>query len=139
MHQDRSLEFLKGASGLKSEFVEQLTPSNPISLERVDLAAAAIHREHQLAAETLPQRVLANERLKLAHHSRVLARRQIGIDPILERGQPRLLQTGDLRLRKRLIGKVRERRAAPQPQCLAQDSGGGQRVAVVERPPALPH
>ena len=45
---------------------------------------------------------------------------ELGVDPLLERRQPQLPETGALRLRERLVGEVGERRPAPQRKRLAQ-------------------
>jgi hypothetical protein len=134
--QDRSLELLKRPPRLEPEPLDQFAASIPIGLQRAGLAPAAVQREHQLAAQPLAQRMLANERLKLAHQPRVLPRRKIRVDPVLQRGQARFLQPRDLSLRKRLVGEIRKRRTPPHPQRLAQGSAGRQCVASFERLPA---
>ena len=95
-------------------------PRAPKGLERLGLATGAVQAEHQLAAEPLAQRMLPHERLQLADDLGMTARGELGVDPLLERGQPQLLQPHDLRLGERLIREVRERRPAPQRQRLAQ-------------------
>ena len=45
----------------------------PVDLERLGLAPRPVEREHQLAAETLAQRVVPDERLELAEHGDVPA------------------------------------------------------------------
>ena len=40
--------------------------------------------------------MLGDERLELADELGVTAEREIGLDPLLERGEPQLLQPGDL-------------------------------------------
>ena len=82
-------------------------------MERVGLAAAAVEREHQLAAQALAEHVLGDQRLELRHQLVMAAERQVGVDPILERGQPELLQPGDLALRERLAVKIGQRLSAP--------------------------
>jgi hypothetical protein len=49
----------------------------------------------------------------------VAAEREVGLDPLLERGEAEFLEPSDLGLRERLVGEVRERVAAPQVQCCA--------------------
>ena len=56
------------------------------------------------------------------------AQREIGVDPILERGGAQLLQTGDVRLRERLVAQVGERRASPEAEGIAQNVRGALRV-----------
>ena len=57
---------------------------------------------------------------------------QVGFHPVLERGQPRLLQPGHIRLGKREVGNVGKRRAPPQGERSAQPGGGSLGVAVVQ-------
>ena len=54
-------------------------------MERVSLPAAAIEREHRLAAQTLAKRVLRDKRLELRHQLVMAAERQFGVDAILDR------------------------------------------------------
>ena len=118
--QDRPLEPLQLLARLEPELVRQLAPGHPVASQRLGLAAGAVEREHQLAAQALPQRMLGDERLELADELGVTAERQVGVDPLLERRQPQLLQPRDLGLGERLVGEVGERRPAPQRERLAQ-------------------
>jgi hypothetical protein len=68
--------------------------------------------------------VRRDERLELPGDLRVPARGEVGVDALLERREPQLLQPGDLRLRERLVGQVGERRPAPQAERLAQHPRG---------------
>ena len=65
------------------------------------------------------------------------AEREVGVDPILVGGEPKLLEPDDLRLRERLPGEVGERRAAPEGERIAQGVGRPCGVACPERRPAL--
>jgi hypothetical protein len=67
----------------------------------------------------------------------VAREREIGLESILNRGQPQLLQLRDRGLREPLIGEVRQRRAAPQLKSRAQRLGGALGVADRERVAAL--
>ena len=66
------------------------------------------------------QRVLGHQRLELGEDLGVAARRQVLRDRQLPRAQPQVLEAPHLGRRERLIGEVRERRAAPQLQRLAR-------------------
>jgi hypothetical protein len=81
--------------------------------------------------------VLGRDRLQLADQVGVAAARQVGVDALLERGEPQLVQPCDLGLRERLVGEVGERRAAPQRERLAQLLGraGGLRPARLAAQP----
>ena len=63
--------------------------------------------------------MLRDERLQLADERAVPAEREIGVDPVLERGEPELLEPVRLRPRERLVREVGERRAAPERERLA--------------------
>ena len=94
-----------------------------VALQRVRLAAGAVEREHQLAAQPLPQRVLVDERLELGDELAGAAQLEIGVDPFLERVEAKLLETADLVLRERLEGEVGERRSPPDRQRFAEEPG----------------
>jgi hypothetical protein len=67
--------------------------------------------------------VLANERPQLGHELGASAEREIGVDPVLERDQPPLLQPLGLALRKRLVEDVCQRGATPKRERGAQRLG----------------
>ena len=84
------------------------------------LPIAPVEGEHQLPAEPLAASVLRDQRLELGNKIAMAAERQVGVDPVLERGQPQLLQPGRLGLRERFVANVLVRRAAPQLERLAK-------------------
>src|SRR5205085_6075429 len=120
---DRSFELLQLAARLEPELIHQPAPGSAIALERVGLATGPVHGEHQLGDEALTQRMLVNERLQLPHQPCVLAERKLGVDPFLQRDQPRLLQSRYLWLRERRVREIRERGVAPGPQSIPQPRG----------------
>jgi hypothetical protein len=89
-------------------------------MERVSLPAAAIVREHQLAAQTLAKGVLCDKRLELSHQLVMAAERQFGVDAILDRRETKLLQPGDLAPCERLVPELGQRLPAPERERLAQ-------------------
>ena len=88
--------------------------------ERVGLAARAVERKHQLAAEPFPKRVCAQERLRLGDDLPVMLERQLGVEQLLDRGEAQLLQPAGVVLRERLELRVGERASAPQLQRLPE-------------------
>jgi hypothetical protein len=50
----------------------------------------------------------------------VASKAKLGVDPVLDRAEPDLLEPGDLLLGPGRVGDVVERRASPQPQCLPE-------------------
>ena len=77
--------------------------------------------------------MLGDETLQFGDDLAVATAREVGVDPVLERREPQLLETDDLRLRKRLPGEVGEGGPAPQRECRAQGFAGGVRVTHGER------
>ena len=90
-------------------------------MQRVGLPAAAVEREHQLAAQALAKRVLRDERLELRHQLVVAAEREVSVDAILERRETQLLQPSDLALRER--PRIAARPAAPRARARAPRAG----------------
>ncbi len=68
--------------------------------------------------------MLADQRLELADQVRVSAEREVGLDPLLERGEAQVLEPRGLRLRERLVCELRQRRPTPELECLAQELRG---------------
>ena len=118
--QDRRLERAQVRRRLDAEPVDERAARVAVGRERVGLAAGAVEREHLLAAQPLAQRMLAHERLELARDLGVPPAREVGVDAVAQAGEPQILQPRDLGLGEALVGDVRERRAAPQRERLAQ-------------------
>ena len=131
--EDRLLQLLQGGARLEAELVPHRLAHPPKHLERRGLPIAPIEGEHQLPAEPLAARVLRDQRLELGNEIAMAAELQVGLDPILERRQPQLLQPRHLRLRERLVPHVLVGRPAPQPERLAKGSTPPRRPP---RPPA---
>ena len=113
--QDRLLELLELLAGLEPELVREYALGLAIRAERFCLTPRAIEREHQLAAQALPERMLGDERAQLADQVRVAAGGEIRVDALFARRPAQLLEPGDLGLRERLVGQVGERGPAPRP------------------------
>ena len=92
----------------------------PEHLERVGLPVAPVEREHQLPAEPLAAPVLGDQRLELGDELAMAPEREVGLDAVLERRQPQLLQPRHLGLRERLVADVLVGVPAPQPERLAE-------------------
>ncbi len=65
--------------------------------------------------------------------------REVGVDPELDCSQPDLLEPGDRRLGEALVGEVRERRASPERQRVAEPLRRVGRQAAGEQAPSLVH
>jgi hypothetical protein len=68
--------------------------------------------------------MVGDQALELADEVRMASEREVGLDPLFEGTQAQLLQPRDLRLGKRLVGEVVQRRSSPQPERVAEDPGG---------------
>ena len=121
--QDRLLELAQLPSRLDSEPVDEGAAGVLIRGQCLRLSPRSVQGQHELAAQALAQRMLGDQRLELAHHA-AAAQRQVGLDAIAHRIEPALLQPRDLGLRKRRKRQVRQGRAAPQRQRLAEALAG---------------
>ena len=74
-----------------------------------------------------------DERLELADHLAVAAQSEIGLDPILERRQPLVLEASGLAHRERLVCHIGERVAAPERERRGQQLACGRGVAAGQR------
>ena len=68
--------------------------------------------------------MFADELLELWNHLCVACERKLGLDPLLERCQPDLLQALDRRTRERLVGEIGEGSSAPEVEGLPQKVRG---------------
>ena len=133
LDEDAPLQVLERSPRLDAQLVGEGPAAGGVALERLGLAAAAVQREHELAAEPLAQRMLVDERLELADELGALPEPEVGLDALLQAGEAPLLQPGDLSLGPLLVGEVGERRAAPEGEGLAQRRGRAGRVAGRQR------
>ena len=131
------MQVLQLGTRLDADLFDQRSPGCAVRLERLGLAPAAVERQHLQAAQALAQRVLGDQRLELRGDGRVAAERELRRDPVLERRDPELVETGGLGLRKRLERQVGERRATPERQSLAEQLRGTLGLVAAERPLAL--
>jgi hypothetical protein len=67
--------------------------------------------------------MLGHQALKLTHEPAVAPQGQVGLDALLQRGQPALLQLGEGTLAAAQQGHIAKGRPPPQPQRLTQKSG----------------
>ena len=139
LDEDRPLELLQLDARLEPELVVQERPRPPVDLEPFGLPAAAVEREHQLRAEALAVGVLGDERLELGDERELAAERELGVDPLLDRRQPQLLEPLDLDPRERLELEVGERPSVPQsarPRAATAAAAAASPAASASRPSA---
>jgi len=122
---------------IDAKLAGQQSPGALISPERITLAPRPVQGHHQLAPQPLAQRMLLDQRLELPDQLAMPAQHQLGLDPVLERGQPRFSQPGDHRGRELAVGKLGQRCAPPQAQGLTQQPSRRRRVLEAQRGAAL--
>ena len=127
MREDRLLELLLLLARLQPELFVEQPPKRLEALERVGLPPRPVQGEHQLAVQPLAVRVLGDERLELGDELIVPAEREVGLDALLERDEPQLLQARDLSGGEILVNEIGQRRPAPERQSLAELFGGDRR------------
>ncbi len=135
--QDRGLELAQLRAGVDAELLDERLAGGAVGGERVRLPAGAVEREHELSARALAERLRLDERLELGDELCMPAEREIRLDPLLDGDRAQLLEPRDLGLRERLVQEVRERRAAPEGERLAQRTLGRCRISPSERPAPL--
>ena len=113
LHEDRPLELLKLDARLEPELLVQERPRPPVDVEPFRLPAAPVEREHQLCTEALAIWMLSAERLELRDERELAPERELRVDPLLDRGQPQLLEALHLHARERLELEIGERPALP--------------------------
>src|SRR5439155_16610257 len=101
--------------------------------ERLGLPARAVEGEHQEHAQALAPGMLSDQRVQLGYGLGVAAEREVRFEPMLERNQAELFEPADLVAREVLVAELRQRRAAPEAERLAQHPSGLERVTVGER------
>ena len=129
--EDRLVQLAQPRARLDAELADQRAARGAVGLERVRLAPGPVEGDQELTAQALAQRVLADERLELGDELRTAAEREVGVDAVLERHEPQLLQAPDLGLAERLVGEIGERAPAPERERLAQRAR--RRVGVAGR------
>ena len=133
LREHRALEILERSARLDPQLLDKGHARVAVDVQRFGLAPRAVEREHQLATQPLAERMARAQRLELCHELRRLAAAQVGLQPVLERLEPQLLEPGRLRLGKRLVREVGQRRAAPQRKGVAEQPRGGGRVTHRQR------
>ena len=132
--QDRALELLQRRARLDPELLDEQPAALPVARERLGLAAAAVEREHQLAAQLLAQRLLVDERLSSATSALVLAELELGLDPRLERVEPELREPAAAGCANGSRRNSASGRPAPERERLAQSCARGAGVVASREP-----
>jgi hypothetical protein len=114
------LELSQRHAWLDSELVDHRPARLPVGLESLGLPTGAIEGEHQLAPESLAERLLGDQRLELPDELRTRAERELRVDQVLERCHAEFRQVADFVRDERLVGQIGERRPTPEPERLPQ-------------------
>jgi hypothetical protein len=108
-----------------------------VGVERFLLAPRTGESEHQETTEPLAIGVPRGERRRVGDRAVVAAELDLRLDPVLERGEPELVEARNLRLEEALEGEVAERGAAPERERVAKSRralGRRERLRVVHEP-----
>ena len=107
VREDRFLKAPQLEPRLEPQLVGEHAPRLLERLERIRLAAAAIERQHQLAPQPLPERVLSERRLKRRDELPMLSERERNLELLFERVDVQRLQPACL------VAEPRRTRSAP--------------------------
>ena len=83
--QDRLLQPPQLLARLESQLLRELVPSRAVGVERLGLPCRAVERQHELATQSLPEWLAADEPLELGDQLGVTPESKIGLDPLLQR------------------------------------------------------
>ena len=137
MREDRLLQALELGPRTQAELGVERPHRIAVGVQRLALAPGAIQGQHQLGTQALPQRLPRHKRLELAHELDPATKREVGLDAVLDRGGPQLLEAGDLGRREGLERHIGQRRAAPLLERRAQPRRRALGSAGRQRPPAV--
>ena len=130
--EDRALEALELRARLQPELAREQPPAVAVGLKRVRLPPTAVQREHPLAPEALAHRVGGHERAELADDFAMAAETKQGLDPVLCRAKPQLLEPLDLGAGEVVEGELCQRRPSPELERLVEHVNGLGLRAVVD-------
>ena len=120
MLEDSPLKLLQLPPRLQPELVDESIACSPKHVEGVGLASGPVQREHQVAAQALPERLLCHEPLELGHELCPPTAHEFRLDARLHRPKPKLLKPPRLDAGQRLVEQIDPRRPTPQRERLGQ-------------------
>src|SRR5439155_17775435 len=118
--EDATLQLLELPAGLETQLRVEGLPGALIDVERVARTSGAIQREHELAVEALVERVLGDQPFELGNELDVASLREVRLDSVLSRAQPRFLEPPGRLSCKRFVAQLGKGFPAPQPERLTQ-------------------
>jgi hypothetical protein len=113
--EDPLLQPLQLLARFDPELLHQLRPRPAIGGQRVGLAAGPVQRQHQLSVEGFAEGVRTGQGFEFGDQLAVPAHLELGLDPLLQRGQPEVLQTLGGSCGKRWLPNIHQ--WSPPPQC----------------------
>ena len=121
---------------LDAELADEDAAGGGERVQRLGLPSRPVQRQHQLAGEALPQRMLPHQLHQLLGRLGVAAERQDHLDALLDRGQPLLAKPGpdDLRAGATDPG---QRHALPEPERRVERDGRRRQIALPAGHPGL--
>jgi hypothetical protein len=105
--------------------------------EGIGLAPGAVEREHQLAAQSIPERMCRDQQLELCQHLAVVAELEVRRDALLDALQSQLVQPVCRLACEGLDGQVGERWPSPQGKRPTEQRSRQPRAALGEGAPAV--
>ncbi len=128
LREDPRLELRDLRRRVDAELLGEEAPPGSGDAERLGLPTGTVEGEHEQGANPLAQRVRLEQRLEVGNRGGVRAEGDLGVETVLERTQPELVEAADLRLGELGVGHVKQRVAAPQAEGLGQLGTGGGRI-----------
>ena len=123
LDQDGLLQPLQPRRRIDPQLLGQHRPGRLVHLQGVGLPPRPVQRQHQLAPQPLPGRMLGHQPLQLPDQPGVVAGGQPQLHQRLDRPQVQLLQPGRLGQGPGLVGELGQGRGPPQPERLRQRPG----------------
>ena len=127
----RRLESNDVRSRLDPELVAEHTTQAAHGVQSIRLAAGPVERQHELRPEPLTKGMLTDQRLELGGQDHVLTERQAGVDEILDRTEPEILEARRLGHRPSCLPELGERRSAPTLERSAEPASDPIRVRLI--------
>ena len=132
MAQDSTLQVGQCWRRIESDLVGERRAIVAIRAQRIDLTTRPVQRQHQLAAEPFPQRMLRHQCLEPCDRLGGAATGELGFDELLDGDQAQLLDALCLREHPLLVGELRIRVATPHVECLPKRHRGERGIAGAE-------
>ena len=112
--EDLAVEGLDLGAGLQAELLDERSSGRLVNVEGLRLPAGAVEGQHQLTAETLTQRVLSDELLKLRYQLRMMSKRNVRNYALLDTHEAQLLEALSLTRDSTTVRQIAECRATPE-------------------------